>query len=145
MGYSHLWYGLCEMVVKRLTIGLNDFHKTSIRMRLRYICGDEQLQAVINFSNDSLNIVYSSPLSPSGKADNRELFNAIGHVLDLAFKRNGVDISEEIINEINSSIYSLIFSGRANTFNVPIRPQICSPHFEAAYNFIEPYMAPNLV
>jgi hypothetical protein len=114
-------------------------------MRLRYICGDEQLQAEVAFSKNSLNIVYSNSGDPTLQIGNRELFKAIGYILDLVFKRNGVDISPSIIDEINATIFNLIFSGRANTFIVPIRADLTSLEFEAAYNSIETYITPNLL
>jgi len=93
-------------------------------MKIKYTCHNSFLQSVFNSETKSLEISYHEE-HPNGspvfsEATNKQLKKGVGDSIELAFKRNDVEISESILIEITTHIHTAIILGMANNFTLPI-------------------------
>jgi hypothetical protein len=93
-------------------------------LKLKYICGDECLEARIDKKKTSLTIHFVGSVNGVLNGNNKELQKATFYSLELAFKRNDVAVSITELDEIKLRIYDLLCSGEANAFTIPIKSAV---------------------
>ncbi len=89
-------------------------------MKWRYVCDNERLLCVVDERERSLKVHYSKSGNGALNADNNGIFKSISNFLELAYKKNGIDLSDQILIELSLKIHGLIVSGEANAFTIPM-------------------------
>jgi hypothetical protein len=102
-------------------------------LKLKYICGDERLEARIHKKKASLTIHFVGSGNGSPNGNNKELQKAISYSLELACKRNDVVGSIPELEEIKLRIHHLLCSGKANVFTIPIKPNVIPSEIRASF------------
>jgi hypothetical protein len=90
-------------------------------LKLRYICEDEVIEAIIDSREDLLKIYLTAGANPVYKEGNSRVRKAISSSLELTYQRYQVDISTRELDEIAIRIYELLHSGQADAISIPIK------------------------